>query len=286
MDILSLMPKTKRRISYNYDVCLSFAGEDRAIATKIAGALRRDKQKVFFDDFERRSLWGKDLFRHLFSVYSKQARFCVILFSPAYLKKNWTNHELKAAQLRTLRERREYVLPVMVRRCAIPDEFATVSYLDLRKDSIRDIVIGVSLKAGERVEEEGWISEDKLIAKMQRDMVNEAFANAFKDAILTEKDSKKALAKALCSVIFLCQDDAEGALAAYLSYLVLLFRPLSRYFGRTDRFQIQGKKGEVYRALSADARCKLYMRREFAEKYAKAWKRRVSGPRKKAQSPN
>ncbi len=283
MDDNALFPK--RRVSYDYDVCLSFAGEDRRLATKIAAALKRDKQRVFFDDFERRSLWGKDLFRHFFTIYSKKCRFCVILFSPDYLRKNWTNHELRAAQLRTLRERREYVLPVLARRCTIPDEFSTVAYLDLKKDSIRDIVTGVSLKSGERAEEEGWISEEKLFARMQRELANEAFANAFKDALLAEKDPKKALAKALCTVIYICQDEAKGAVAAYLSYLALLFKPLARYFGRNDRFCMHGKKGELLRALSADGRCKLYMRKEFITNYAAALRREYSsGPRKRAKS--
>ena len=281
MDVLSLMPKPKRNVSYDYDVCLSFAGEDRAIAQKIATAFKRKKMRVFFDDFERRSLWGKDLFKHLFAVYSKQSRFCVILFSPAYLRKNWTNHEMRAAQLRTLGERREYVLPVVARPCKMPDEFSTISYLDLRKDSIRDIVLGVSEKTGERIEEEGWIPEDKLVAKINRDVVNEAFANSFKRALLAEKDGKKALAKALCSVIYLCQDEAEGSFAAYLSYLVLHFRPLSKYFRRDDQFQIQGKQGAVLRFLTADARCKLYMREAFWKKEAASWKRAYSSGKRK-----
>jgi len=116
-------------------------------------------------------------------------------------------------------------------------------------------------------------------------LASEAFANSFKRALLAERDAKKALAKALCSVIYLCQDEAEGAFAAYLSYLVLQFKPLSKYFKRDDQFQIQGEQGAVLRFLTSDARCKLYMRKGFWKKEAAAWKRTYSSgkrERKKA----
>ena len=90
---------SRKKPQFEYDVCLSFAGEDRKTAEKIARALKREKLKVFYDYDHKLSLWGKDLFKHLFEVYSKKAEFCVILFSAAYLRRNWTNHELRAAQL-------------------------------------------------------------------------------------------------------------------------------------------------------------------------------------------
>jgi hypothetical protein len=57
-----------------YEVALSFAGEDRSFVEKIAIGLRRRRVKVFYDQFEKSKLWGKDLFQHLYEVYSSKSR--------------------------------------------------------------------------------------------------------------------------------------------------------------------------------------------------------------------
>jgi hypothetical protein len=40
------------RTRYQYDICISFAGEDRLIAKKIANQLRQKGNKVFYDGYE------------------------------------------------------------------------------------------------------------------------------------------------------------------------------------------------------------------------------------------
>jgi hypothetical protein len=57
-------------MDYLYEIALSFAGEDRGLVEGIATRLRRRRVKVFYDGFERALLWGKDLYQHLFDVYS------------------------------------------------------------------------------------------------------------------------------------------------------------------------------------------------------------------------
>jgi hypothetical protein len=63
---------------FQYDVALSFAGEDRSIAEALAQALRDAGIRVFYDDYERAALWGKDLYQHLQTVYRDTARYCVV----------------------------------------------------------------------------------------------------------------------------------------------------------------------------------------------------------------
>src|SRR3954454_1990381 len=46
-----------------YDVALSFAGEDRPLAGKLAGLLHARHIRVFYDEYEKASLWGKDLYQ-------------------------------------------------------------------------------------------------------------------------------------------------------------------------------------------------------------------------------
>jgi TIR domain len=118
------------RAYYEYDVALSFAGEDRVFAQELAAYLIGHGATVFFDDFEQAELWGKNLYDRLFDVYSKRARFCIMLISNAYRDKMWTNHERTAAQQRALEMRNEeYILPVMLEQTEIPGLPKTVAYL-------------------------------------------------------------------------------------------------------------------------------------------------------------
>lgn len=124
---------------YDYDVALSFAGEDRMHAEELAELLRTNGYKVFYDKYERAQLWGKDLYTHLSSVYKDGARYCVMFLSKHYAEKLWTNHERRSAQARAFQESEEYILAIRLDGTEIPGIPATVGYLDLRSMPITEI---------------------------------------------------------------------------------------------------------------------------------------------------
>lgn len=76
-----------RPISQEYDIALSFAGEDRKTAREYADQLRKKSISVFFDEYEKADLWGKDLYEKLDDIYRKRAKYCVIFISEFYAKK-------------------------------------------------------------------------------------------------------------------------------------------------------------------------------------------------------
>lgn len=117
---------------YKYDICLSFAGEQRAYVEQVATILRQQGVQVFYDDYEKTSLWGRDLYEHLDWIYRKAARYCVLFASADYARKIWTTHERQSAQARALREHEVYVLPVRFDDTEIPELRPTVAYVDLR----------------------------------------------------------------------------------------------------------------------------------------------------------
>jgi hypothetical protein len=119
------------RHRYQYDVALSFAGEDRSYAERLANYLSVQGVRVFYDDFEKASLWGKNLYEHLYEIYSNKSRYCIMLISEAYVNKMWTVHERRSAQERALQSReQEYILPVRLDKVALPGMPSTVAYLD------------------------------------------------------------------------------------------------------------------------------------------------------------
>jgi hypothetical protein len=131
------MPAEKRK--FDYDVTLSFAGEQRAVVERFATLLKEAGLEVFYDAWNKADLWGRDLYQHLDEIYSKKARFCVLFISADYAAKAWTNHELKSAQTRAFRENKEYILPVRLDDTGIPGMRETVGYLDLRKHTIEEV---------------------------------------------------------------------------------------------------------------------------------------------------
>ncbi|MBL9028183.1 MAG: TIR domain-containing protein [Myxococcales bacterium] len=118
--------------SFEYEVALSFAGEDRAHAEALAEFLRNEGVTVFYDRYEQADLWGKDLFEHLHDVYSKKARYCVLFASAAYARKVWTDHERRSAQDRALQEKgNAYILPIRLDETEIPGIRSSTGHLSI-----------------------------------------------------------------------------------------------------------------------------------------------------------
>jgi TIR domain len=121
---------------YEFDIALSFAGEDRLQVEELADGLREFGVRVFYDRYEQADLWGKDLYQHLQRVYRDRAKYCVIFVSQHYAQKVWTKHELRQAQARAIVEQGEYILPVRLDDTELPGLNGTVGYIDLGSNNI------------------------------------------------------------------------------------------------------------------------------------------------------
>lgn len=130
----------------DYDIALSFAGEDRNYVDRVANLLKERGVKVFYDLFEEADLWGKDLYVHLSEIYGKRARFTVMFISEAYANKLWTNHERRSAQARAFQEAQEYILPARFDDTDIPGVLSTVGYVSLKGRSAEDLASLITKK--------------------------------------------------------------------------------------------------------------------------------------------
>ena len=129
-----------------YDVALSFAGEDRACAEAVAEALRQRQISVFYDKYEKATLWGKDLYTYLSDLYQNQARYCAMFLSRHYAEKLWTNHERQAAQARAFSENNEYILPIRLDDTEIPGLPPTLGYLSWPQETAETIADAIAAK--------------------------------------------------------------------------------------------------------------------------------------------
>lgn len=135
---------------FEYDVGLSFAGEQRVYVEQVAHELTTRGIRVFFDDYERGDLWGRDLYAHLTNIYEHKCRYCVIFVSKEYADKVWPNQERKSAQARALEEKEEYILPARFDSTPIPGLLDTVGYINLNQTSPFQLSELISEKVGKR----------------------------------------------------------------------------------------------------------------------------------------
>jgi hypothetical protein len=142
--------------NYQYDVALSFAGENREYVEDVAVFLKSRGLSIFYDKFEQADLWGKNLYDYLQDVYKNRAKYTIIFLSEYYKQKAWTNHERQAAQARAFEESKEYILPVKFDDTEIPGLNSTVGYLDAQQFKPKEVAILFLEKCGFNTRNRWW----------------------------------------------------------------------------------------------------------------------------------
>ncbi len=135
----SIIAKDQVKPNREYEVALSFAGEDRDYVEAVASSLKKAGVSVFYDGYEEAALWGINLYNHLRYIYAEAAKYTVIFVSNSYANKLWTNHERESAQSRAFGESQEYILPARFDDTEIPGLLKTVGYVDLRQKTSEEL---------------------------------------------------------------------------------------------------------------------------------------------------
>lgn len=135
----------------NFDVALSFAGEQRWYVDLVNSELRALGIATFYDEDWQVELWGKDLNEAFVEIYSGQAKAVIMFISKEYVDKVWTRVERRAALSRAITEKGEYILPVRFDHTAVPGMPSTVAYLHLQDLSARQLAHKVCRKIGREI---------------------------------------------------------------------------------------------------------------------------------------
>ena len=170
-----------------YDVCLSFAGEDREYVKQVAGELQRSRVSYFYDEHNQVELWGKNLQEYLTSIYRDRSLFAVLFISEYYVKKPWAVLERRAALETAMNEfNREYVLPARFDDTDLPGLPNTVSYADLRAltpVALADMIIRKLVSAAKvklppegfwELDSTGFHRKDRVDGRITVTIVNES----------------------------------------------------------------------------------------------------------------
>jgi len=126
--------------SFEFEIALSFAGEDREYVDQVANLLRDSGIKTFYDLFEEANLWGKNLYDYLTEIYKDKAFYTIMFISEHYARKMWTNHERQAMQAKAFHENQEYILPARFDETPIPGLLPTIGYISLKDKKPPDFV--------------------------------------------------------------------------------------------------------------------------------------------------
>lgn len=117
-----------------YDVAVSFAGEDREYVDQVVARLQEQGARVFYDANEQASLWGKNLLEELVETYRSRAFRVLMFVSEPYAQKAWPTQERRAALERAMQTADEpYVLPVLLDDTRVPGMPSTTHYVDGRR---------------------------------------------------------------------------------------------------------------------------------------------------------
>ncbi|MGW4212759.1 toll/interleukin-1 receptor domain-containing protein [Lentzea sp. NPDC004789] len=152
-----------------YDVCLSFAGEDRPYVEEVAQHLKELGLRYFYDNDLQHELWGEELTEYLDKVYREDSRFCVMFVSRHYVQKNWTIHERRSALARGLMDPHQpYVLPARFDDTEVPGVRPSLGYLALKNTTPRQLAEMIAKKVGVEIgpPEAGW--EYRMFADLVR----------------------------------------------------------------------------------------------------------------------
>ena len=150
------IPTAKTENDEQFEIALSFAGEQRAFVQRVASALIARGVEVFFDEEAEVQLWGKNLVEEFQRIYMDASHAVAMFISAEYAGKPWTRHERRSALSRALRERGEYILPIRFDNTeleGLSPDIAAVKIGDRTPEEIASMIaeklvrLGVSLPA-------------------------------------------------------------------------------------------------------------------------------------------
>ena len=126
--------------AYEYDLFLSFAGEQRELVEALLHKIRKVDRNisVFYD--KEQNLLGRDVERLFYSVCSRRSRFFVPVISRDYKRKIWPRHELRTALTRAVKARGyEYILPLRYDDTPLEDLPETLAYESLTESNLSNV---------------------------------------------------------------------------------------------------------------------------------------------------
>jgi len=134
--------------SYEFDIAISFAGEDRELAKIFSDKFQIFDANVFYDKNYEINLLGKTLTKQFAKIFNEDSRFVVCLLDKYHADKIWPTFERDTFVHRV---KEEAVIPIYLddtKFVGIPSDLYGV---DLKRDRSEDKVDDAVIKIIERI---------------------------------------------------------------------------------------------------------------------------------------
>lgn len=93
-----------------WDLFISHASEDKeTIVRELVNELQKYDMKVWYDEF---SLETGDSLSKMIDKGLQGSRYGLVILSPAFFQKGWTDYELRSLLMREIAGRRKVILPI------------------------------------------------------------------------------------------------------------------------------------------------------------------------------
>jgi len=133
---------------HGYDVAISYASEDTAVADAIAARLRRDGFRCFYNPNRLHKLLGLSLPDSLQHIYGDVGIVVVALVSEAYLNKRWPREEFATALARSPNR----MIVVRIGDHDLPEAVADMSHADVGTYGAEGVASQISAALEEQFE--------------------------------------------------------------------------------------------------------------------------------------
>lgn len=133
---------------HDFDVAVTFAGEDRVFVDAVVNLVKDAGFSVFYDEDAKVEMWGEDLTEYFPDVYERRARFAVMFISASYAAKPWTRLERRSVLLKALQSDTAYLLPVRLDSTPLPGVRGSIAYLDGIAEGPAGVATAITGKLG------------------------------------------------------------------------------------------------------------------------------------------
>ena len=115
---------------YEFDIGLSFAGEQREYVEQVAEELNYRGIRAYYDADDEANLWGRNLAKYFKEVFQSRCRYCIVFASKNYAAKMWPTFELENILRKVTESQQDFILPVRFDNTIIPGIPYTMGYLE------------------------------------------------------------------------------------------------------------------------------------------------------------
>lgn len=130
----------------DFDVAVTFAGEEREFVEEVVRLVKADGFTVFYDEDAKADLWGEDLTEFFADVYERRSRYAVMFISAAYAAKPWTRLERRSVLTRAMQAESPYLLPVRFDSTQLPGVRSTIGHLEALKEGPAGVAAAIAGK--------------------------------------------------------------------------------------------------------------------------------------------